>query len=188
MSPDVEQFLRDSMKAEAQTLPVTPGLAAAARSRRRRRRATAISASVVAASAVLGLGVVLNMGGEASDQVATAPDEVHPLPDSGWPESGVAGQALMRGVLAATEDGCFYLEVGDGLGPLGLLWPQGWSWSERSDGTLVVLNEDGEPVLSPGDHIEFGGGFTPNDQGEPDICGVGARASFPMNSAPTKVP
>ncbi|PZF81663.1 hypothetical protein C1I92_20075 [Jiangella anatolica] len=184
----MEEFLRESMKAEVQALPMPPGLAAAARRRLRRRRATAVGASVVAASVAIGLGVATTIGGETPEPVATAPAETHPLPDSGWPGSGLAGQARIEGVLAATEDGCFYLELDDGLHPVSLLWPQGWSWSERPDGTLVVLTDRGYPVLSPGDRIEFGGGFTTNEPDEPDPCGVGARGAAPMNSVPRKLP
>lgn len=189
MNSDLEQFLRDTMNADASGAPPVNSLASAARRRwRRRRRASfAVAASAVVGSA-LGLGVAMNMSGSTPNDVALSPNVTHALPDSGWPESGIAAQALQRGVLAATPDGCFYLERPADVGPLGLLWPQGWTWSEQSDGSLAILDDKGNHVFIPGDHIEVVGGYSPAPSGERDICGVASGAWFPINAIPTKVP
>lgn len=189
MNSDVETYLKNAMRAEAQTAPPAAGLATAARARlRHHRRATAILAAGTASIAAVVLGAALITNSGQSDNLSTSPSAAQPLPDSGWPESGIAAHMLLDGVLRATADGCFYLERTADVGPHGLLWPQGWTWTELPDGTFTVMNDRGEQVMKPGDYIRMGGGYTPDPQGERDICGVGTGPWFPMNEAPTKVP
>lgn len=190
MNTDSEEFLSRALADEARLAPTADGLAAAVRIRQRHRRRVAVALTGLAAAAVVvSTAIFVDVGGEPPvDVTRGGPEGAQTLPTSGWPGSGIAGQAYAQGLLAATDDGCFYLDrSSDDLPPLGLLWPQGWTWTSASDGTLEVRDTAGRVAMRPGDQIEFGGGFSSTPSEPRDVCGLGSGAWFPMNSDPTRV-
>jgi hypothetical protein len=103
---------------------------------------------------VAGLSVV-GCGGVHATGAEHKPRSV-PISTSSWKPGDSGMQALIRGTLRFTPDGCPVLAPGRAA----VVWPAGYSSVVKANGEQVVITTDGREI-DAGDTVRFGGGSVP---------------------------
>jgi hypothetical protein len=90
-----------------------------------------------------------------------------PLSTSSWKPGDRAMQALIKGRIQLSQDGCVYLALSRGV-KSDVIWPADYSADVSADGVLTLRNPAGEPVGHEGTKIIVGGGVSEDEGGIPD--------------------
>lgn len=97
-----------------------------------------------------------------SDEAGWSSDGIT-LNTSSWEPGDDANEAAIISVVRIDPNGCVYLgREGMGKG-VDIIWPAGYTAARQPDGTVAILNPDGEVVAATGHRIRAGGGEAPPD-------------------------
>jgi hypothetical protein len=135
----------------------------AARWRARRRRVVGTVGTAAAVGLVIGGVTVLGLHGGSPSLPPTQVGPHHTMINT-WPRpSGLMLGAEVGGRLEVSRQGCLILRFDGHIKDL--VWPYGFTADTGPNGTVVVKNQAGRPVVREGQVFHAAGGSIPNVHG-----------------------